>query len=462
MDTFKRQTAAQLREMLHGERGTAEGITDALYDEGTFAELGAYIKHGDGNFESVTAGYGAVEERLVYTFIEDGSRDKGAFGEGAAKKISSILDLAKKNGAPVVGIFESTGAKITEGVGALGGYGSIIRKLSETKNIIPRIAVINGLCSGAMAVAARMFDIVITVKDKAGIFINPPSLVGGKGTDPALTGLSDIAAGDINDAVSIVKKLLNILPSGSWQVYTESQDNPNRMTPELETIVLSEKYNVRDAITVIADNGIFTELGELYAPALVTGFIRLNGTGAGVVANNPAAEDGALTPSAAAKAAAFIKLCGGLGMPILTFVDTPGYDYNKASENTPYASVLASLAEAYASAECARVTVVLGHAYGSAFTIMGSKSLGADIAFALECADISIMPPVSAIQLLYGDKIKESDDPGSARAALLAEYKLESSSPAAAARNGDIDDIIIYGELRQRVISAFEMLALKI
>lgn len=462
MDTKKRQTAAQLREMLHGERGMAEGMISALYDEGTFAELGAYIKQGDGNFESVIAGYGAIEERLVYTFIEDGSRDKGAFGEGAAKKIASLMDLAKKNGAPVIGIFDSTGAKISEGVGALAGYGSIMRKLSETKTFIPRIAIINGICSGAMAVAARMFDIVITVKDKAGIFINPPSLVGGKGTDPVLTGLSDIEAGDMNDAFSIVKKLLNILPSGSWQIYTESQDNPNRLTPELETIVSGEKYNVRDAITVIADNGVWIELGELYAPALVTGFIRLNGTGAGVVANNPAADGGALTPAAAAKAAAFIQLCGGLGLPVLTLVDTPGYDYNKASENAPYASVLASLCEAYASADCTRVTVVLGHAYGSAFTIMGSKSIGADIAFALDCADISIMPPDSAVQLLYGDKIKESADPVSARAALLAEYKLESSSPVAAARNGDIDDIILYSETRQRVISAFEMLALQI
>lgn len=461
MDTKKRQTAAQLREMLRSERGTTGGIIDALYDAGTFAELGAYIKHGDGNFESVIAGYGAAEERLVYTFIEDGSRDKGAFGEGAAKKISSLLDLAMKNGAPVVGIFDSTGAKITEGVGALAGYGSVIRKLSETKNIIPRIAVINGLCSGAMAVAARMFDIVITVKDKAGIFINPPSLVG-VGTNPALTGLSDIAAEDMNDAVSIVKKLLDILPSGSWQVYSESKDNPNRVTPELETIVQVEKYNVRDVIAVIADNGELTELGGLYAPALVTCFIRLNGTGTGVVANNPAAEGGALTPAAAAKASAFIKLCCGLGMPVLTLVDTPGYDYNKASENTPYASVLASLSEAYASACCTCVTFVLGRAYGSAFTIMGSKSLGADIAFALECADISIMPPDSAVQLLYGDKIKESADPVSARAALLAEYKLESSSPVAAARNGDIDDIITYSEARQRVISAFEMLAFKV
>ncbi len=462
MDTKKRQTAAQLREMLQSERGTTGGIIDALYDAGTFAELGAYTKQGDGNFESVIAGYGAAEERLVYTFIEDGSRDKGAFGEGAAKKISSLLDLAKKNGAPVVGIFDSTGAKITEGVGALAGYGSVIRKLSETKNSIPRIAVINGLCSGAMAVAARMFDIVITVKDKAGMFINPPSLVGGKGTDPALTGLSDITAEDMNDAVSIVKKLLDILPSGSWQVYSESADNPNRITPELETIVLGEKYNVRDVISVIADNGELTELGELYAPALVTGFIRLNGTGTGVVANNPAAEGGALTPAAAAKASAFIKLCSGLGMPVLTLVDTIGYDYNKASENTPYASVLASLSEAYATADCTRVTVVIGRAYGSAFTIMGSKSLGADIVFAFECADISIMPPDSAVQLLYGDKIKESSDPVSARAALLAEYKLESSSPVAAARTGDIDDIIIYSEARQRVISAFEMLAFKV
>ncbi|MDD4774775.1 MAG: carboxyl transferase domain-containing protein [Eubacteriales bacterium] len=456
MDAIKRQSVAQLREMRKSEDGKAGGIIGALYDEGTFAELGTFIKNGDGNFEPVITGYGAVGERLVYTFIEDGSREKGAFGEGAAKKIVSLLDLAKMNGAPAVGVFDSAGAKITEGVNALGAYGSIMRKLSKVKGFIPLIAVINGICSGAMAVAARMFDIVITVKDTEGIFVNPPSLTGGKGDDPALTGLSDIAADNIDDAIDMVKKLLELLPSGSWGAYIEPQDDPNRRTPELETA-----GSAKELITIIADDGIFNELGGFNTPEMSTGFIRMNGNGIGVVANNPAVLNGALTPSAASKAARFIKLCAGLGIPLLTLVNTAGYDYNRASENVPYASALASLTETYTSSGCARVTLVSGQAYGSAFTIMGSKSLGTDIVFALEGAEIGIMPPDSAVQFLYGDRINKSADPEAERASLLAEYKRD-NSPLEAARGGDIDDILTYEETRQRLISAFEMLIFKL
>lgn len=458
MDTIKRQTAAQLRELLQNERGIAGDIINTLFDRDTFAELGTFMKHDDGQFEPVITGYGAVDDRLVYAFVEDGSREKGAFGEGAARKILSLLDLAKKNRAPLVGVFDSTGAKITEGVGALAGYGSVIRGLNDIKNYIPRIAVINGICSGAMAVAARMFDIVITVKDKAEIFVNPPFLTGGK-NDPVLTGLADMTADNIQDAFEKVKALLNIL-TVSWQEFSAPQDDLNRLTPEIEEIVKSQNYDVKDVIKIIADSNEFIELGDKYSPSLVTGFIRLNGAAAGIVANNPAAESGILSAAAAAKATAFIGLCTGLGVSLLTFVDTPGYDYAKASEDAPYAAVLASLSSAYASCGTTRVTVVLGRAYGSAFTIMGSKSLGTDIAFALESADISIMPPESAVQFLYNDKIKEALDPVSARAAFLLEYK-QVSSPLSAARKGDIDDIILYGELRQRVISAFEMLAFK-
>lgn len=459
MDTGKRQTAARLREMRQSESPAAGGFIGALYDAGTFAELGAYMKQGDGDFEPVLTGYGAAGERLVYAFVEDASREKGAFGEGSAKKIVSLLDLAMKNGAPVVGLFDSAGAKITEGIGALGAYGSVIRKLEAAGHYIPRIAVISGVCSGAMAVAARMFDIVISVKDKAEIFVNPPSLTDGKGADAALTGLTDITADDMSGAVRIVKQLLDLLPSDSWPTCLEAEDDPDRLTPELEALAAGGKYNARDLISVIADNGSFTELGAEHAPSLVTGLIRLNGTATGVVANNPASDDGILTPSAAVKATGMIKLCSRLGLPVLTLVDTPGYDYRKASENAPYASALAMLSSSYAAAECACVTMVVGKAYGSAFTLMGSKSLGADMAFALDCADISVMPPESAVQLLYGEQIKAAGDPVSTRAALLAEYRLEASSPVSAARSGDIDDIILYEEARQRIISAFEMLA---
>lgn len=462
MDTFGRQTAARLHELRQSERGKAGDIIGALFDEGTFAELGTFMKRGEGDFEPVITGYGAIDERLVYAFIEDGTREKGAFGEGSAKKICALIDSAQKNKAPVVGVFDSAGAKIDEGVGALGGYGSVIRKLSEAKNVIPRIALINGVCSGAAAIAARMFDIVIAVKDKASIYINPPFLLGGKKTDSSITGTTDIIADDIYDAAVKSRCLLSMLSSCCRQEIprAETNDDPNRQTPELLEIVSGGKYNVKDAIASIADNGEFTELGEFYATALVTGFIRLNGSAAGVAANNPASDGGALTPAAAAKAAKFVRLCDGLGIPLLTLTDTTGYDCTQVSEDAPYASVLASLSEAYATADCPRVTVVLGHAYGSAFTIMGSKSLGTDIAFALESADISVMPPESAVQLLYGDKIKKSNDPEKTRAGFLSEYKAE-SSPLAAARDGDIDDIIEYGELRQRIISAFEMLAFK-
>lgn len=458
MANLERPDASALREKRSAERSGADDIISLVFDEGTFTETLAFYGGRDGEFETVVTGYGAIDERLVYCFIEDGSRCGGAIGEGAAKKITALCSLAAKNGAPIVAVFDSAGGYIGDGVKTLSAYGEITAALLSAKTAVPLVALIRGRCAGASAVAARICDIVVAVKNDGKLYLNPPFLTGA--SDAAENGSVDIVAEELSQAAMAVKNALGYLPSeaGRYTVRETEEDDPNRETPELEAITAKAGYDVREVLKAIADGGVFFETGAQYAPELVTGYMRLYGIAVAVVATNPAVKGGALSISAAKKAGRVVSLSARLGMGLFNYVDSVGYELSSAGENEGAAGIIASLCAAYSQREGMTVTLIAGKAYGSAMTALGSKALGCDYVVASDRAEISVISPDAAVQLLYADKIKAAADPNAERASLLASYKAESSA-ATAARAGIIDDAAPFPALRKKIISAFEMLS---
>lgn len=467
-------SAEELRNVLAKEsaemgikgRLTGAGRIAALFDEGTFVETSKYAKasvneFGNNNeFEGVVTGYGAIDGRLVFAFVQDFSRMKGAVGEMHAKKIAALYELAIKNSAPVIGVFDSAGAYVLEGVAALSGYGKIMNSVAKANGIIPQIAVIAGVCAGSMATIASMFDFVIASKQNGEFYVNPPFIINKKKNGAecgsiefaAKRGIVDTVCEDEVSAFAAAKELLTYLPQNcaDGTVYNMAGEDANRTTAEISSIIANEGYNMKDVIASVSDNGVFLERGCEYGPEMLTGFISLNSMVVGIVANNPAEDGGKITAKAAKKAAKHIAFCDNFDIPILTLVDTEGYDVSAKSERAPYSDYLAELAYGYSVSDNAKVSVVIGKAYGAAFTLMSSKSLGADIAFALDNAKISVMPTDSAVAFVCDAKVTDEEK---------AKWDATMASPVLAARNGDIDDIISSDELRMRVAAAFEMLS---
>ncbi len=439
---------------LAGKRLTARARITALFDEGTFVETGAFIKRRatefdpdaieSDDFEAVITGYGSVNGELVYAFAEDHFRSKGAVGEAHAKKICALYDLAIKNGAPVVGIFDSNGAFILEGTAALSGYGKVMSSVSRASGVIPQIAIIAGTCAGSAAVIASMFDVTILSELDGKYYVTL-----GNPSSPAITTPDEISA------ITKAQALLSVLPSNNCEGTVRYEKNANGTVDV--SYVLDGGYNVETLIATVVDDGAYTELYEGYAPELVTVLASVGGIVTGIVANNPAENEGKLTSAAAKKASRLISLCDSFNIPVLTLVDGKGLDL----ENAPDANELSKLAFAYSSAECPKITVVLGEAYGAAFTVLGSKSIGADMALALSSAVISAMPAKSAVALLWDEKFEGAEDPAARRAELENEWNATFGSAVDAAYKGEIDDIIESTELRARIAAALEMLSMK-
>lgn len=434
----------------------------SLLDEGTFAEIGAYVRRTPESeeFEGVLCGYGAIDSRLVFVFAQDFYRMKGAFDDAQAKKICALYDLAIQNGAPVIGIFNSAGAVISEGVDALGAYGKVMKAVSKASGVIPQIAYIDGICAGSAAVIASMFDIAVSVKDKSSVYVNPPSLLDKKGAGSAeyasANGLVSKVFASEAEALGGVRTLVNYLPQNNMEgTVTELlTDDLNRAVDV--SFVANGDYDMKNVIAAIADNGRYMELSENYAPEAVCAFATVGSTVCGIVANQPKENGGRLTPFAARKIAKFVSMCDSFSIPVVTLVDSEGVAVDEANENMPFAAELSKLAFAYSGAATAKVTVVLGKAYGSAFTLMGSKSIGADISFALDSAKISIMSPRSAVAFLCNERVAKKS-----REEIEASWAAEHAAPVMAAVHGEIDDIIASAELRQRICASLSMLASK-
>ncbi|HHW24906.1 MAG TPA: hypothetical protein GXX22_05565 [Clostridiales bacterium] len=472
----KLKSASELR-ALRGVSGQADGIIAELFDPGTFVETGVYVKRtselvpteGASEFEGVITGYGAIDGRLVFAFVQDVDRCRGAVTAAHADKICALYDLAASSRAPIIGVFSSSGAVVLEGVDVLAGYGRIMKKCASLKGVVPQVAIVDGICSGLSATLCSMFDFIIANERDARLYIAPPAILKAKfsvaeagAVKPKvpIVAAVDLFAPDTSAAVSTTRSLLAYLPSSCYDgtICGMTGDDPNRST---NIDVKSEDYDMRHVIAELADNGEFFELQADASPEILTGFITLNGRAVALVANQPAVGGGLLTAGAAKKAAKLVSFAADYKIPLLTLVDCGGFEYAPDSEFAPYTNQLAELALAYSSGNNAKVTITLGRSYGAPFTLLGSKALGADIAFALDSAKISIMPPESAVEFVFDKEIKEADDPAAMRAKLLAGWSHVLSSPVAAARSGAIDDIITSDDLRRRAAAAFEMLAFK-
>ena len=421
---------------------------NALFDAGTFVELGSYVRRNGNSeeFEGVVCGYGAIDGKLVFAFSQDSDRMKGAFDEIHAKKIEKLYEMAIKNGAPVVAMLDSAGALIYDGAAALSGYGRVMKCVSDASGVIPQIAVVNGICAGMSATIAAMFDLVVTAGDKAQLYVNPPFVLGkenGTAAHAAAMGIAAIVAENETAANEKVRELIALIPSNNAEGTTleVNEDDLNR--------AVTAEGGADELVTEIADCNKFVKLYADYAPEMIVGMASFGGIGTGVVYAN-----GKITVGGARKAAKFVSMCDSFNIPVLTLVDSEGVACDKESENAPLASELAKLAFAYTASKNAKVTVVVGKAYGAAYTLMGSKSVGADVAFALEDACISILPPEAAVAFAWNDKITAEKS----REDLENEWKEKCASPVAAAEIGEIDDIIANAELRQRICAALGML----
>ena len=435
------KTSAELREEIKTSSADARVLLSTLFDEGTFLEFGTYVKYGEGNFEGVITGCGALDGRPVYAFIQDKTVDKAAFTAAHSKKICALYDQALKAGAPVVGVFSGAGAKVSEGIDCLSAYGAVMSKIAEAKALIPQIAVINGACGGASAVVSEMFDLTVATENGDRYLVaNGPAV-----------GNPDIVTNE-NELASQLRALLSLLPSNCEEGTVVGDDCESINEPIDVTAYVDG--DVKELISALSDNGAPLFLSEKASSEVVTALIPFNGRVIGVAANQPTENGGALTCAAAKKTARFVNFCSDYDIPVVTLVNTVGF--RGSCKN--YLTCLSDLAFAYNNCETA-VTAIIGNAYGSAYTLMGSKSLGASFVFALDNAVISVLDPDTAVEFLYDGELKAASDPNAARALLKNEWISGPASALTNARSGDIDDIVAPDELKQRLASALEFLS---
>ncbi len=452
-------SALELRESLRqSESNEARAQIAMLFDADTFVEIGAYTQRGfseflatekTNEFEGVICGYGAIDGKLVFAFIEDASRMGGAIDDRHAKKICDLYNLAISNGAPVIGIFNSNGTDIFEGTAGLAAYGRIMSAVTRASGVIPQIAYVAGNCIGTCAAIASMFDIVVK-KDEASLYVSSPSLTGEMDAQNAIVSFT----GSEEQCVGYIIGLISLLPSNSSvgvqcvEVYT---DNLNRKLGNLDF-----GGDALAVISVICDNSMFFELGHDYAPSATTALTTIGGVRCGVVATSYSKNEGRIDVGAARKIAKFVTLCDSFSLPVVTIVNSLGLAINKKNEQL-FAPELAKLAMAYASSTCPKITIINGHAIGASFVLLGSKSLGADLVYATEESEIGALSAASGVAFAWDKYITEE----TTREELIAEWKNSVSSPANAAASGEIDDIITINEMRARICSALLMLAAK-
>lgn len=467
---------------------TARERIDLLMDPESFAELDAFVKHRcnefgmeavDASAEGVITGYGTVDGRLVYVYAQDFTVIGGSLGEMHAKKICKVLDLAMKMGAPVVGMNDSGGARIQEGVDALSGYGQIFYRNTIASGVIPQISVIMGPCAGGAVYSPAITDFTFMVDKTSQMFITGPQVIkavtgeevtseelGGAMTHNRTSGVAHFMSPDEKTCIEDIKRLLSFLPSNNLEVAPlfETADDLNRMEETLNTIIPdnpNKPYDMKDIIRAIVDNGDFMEVQEYYAQNIITGYARINGTSIGIIANQPKVLAGCLDINASDKAGRFIRTCDAFNVPILNLVDVPGF---LPGTNQEYGGIIrhgAKMLFAYSEATVPKVTMIVRKSYGGAYLAMCSKDLGADMVFAWPTAEIAVMGPEGAANIIFKKEIEGAEDPAQTRAEKIQEYREKFATPYIAAKRGYVDAVIEPKETRPRLASAFDMLASK-
>lgn len=470
-------------------KSTARERLELLLDPGSFQELEPFVtqQHDELNpdFEKylgdgVVTGYGRVEGRLVYVYAQDFTVQGGALGEMQSHKICRVMDLAVREGAPVVGLIDSGGARIQEGVRSLGGYAEIFRRNAQYSGIIPQISVILGPCAGGAAYSPALTDMIIMVEKTSYMFLTGPEVIksvthevvdfetlGGAQTHLAISGLAHLTAPSEKDALSLTRRVLSYLPSNQVDnpPVVPSSDDPDRMDEELNHLVPIDPgmpYSMHEAIQHIVDRGSFLEIQSAFACNAIVGLARLAGQPVGIVAQEPSVMAGVIDIDAADKITRFVRFCDAFNIPLVTFVDSPGFLPGVNQEHRGIIRHGAKVLYAYSEASVPKVSIVTRKAYGGAYVVMSSKYLGTDVTFAWPSAEIAVMGPEGAANILYKKQIESAADPAAERARLTQEYRERFLNPYAAASSGYIDDVIEPRETRARVIAALAALRNKV
>lgn len=467
---------------------TARERIALLFDEGSFVEMDTFVSHRSNNFDmahtkapgdGVVTGYGNVDGRLVFAFAQDFTVLGGSLGEYHAEKIVKVQKMALKMGAPIVGLNDSGGARIQEGVNSLSGFGKIFYNNTIASGVIPQISVIMGPCAGGAVYSPAIMDFVFMVDKTSQMFITGPQVIktvtgedispeklGGAMTHNSISGVAHFIGKDDTDTLAKVRDLISYLPSNNLEtspVYATT-DDPNRLIPEFNDIIPenpNKGYDVYEVIKKLADNEQIFDVMHYYAKNIVTCFIRLDGQTIGVIASQPKFAAGCLDIDASDKAARFIRRCDAFNIPLLTLVDVPGFLPGTGQEHGGIIRHGAKLLYAYAEATVPKVTMILRKAYGGAYIGMCNKELGADMVLAWPSAQIAVMGAEGAANIVFKNDISKADDPIAKRQEKIAEYEEKFSNPYRAAEMGYVDDVIEPATARQRVISAYDMLASK-
>src|SRR6266700_388155 len=463
---------------------TARERIELLVDPGTFTELDAFAVHRTEAFgmgekkiagDGVVTGYGTVDGREVFLFSHDASVFGGSLGEVFAEKVCKVMDLAVRAGRPCVGINDSGGARIQEGVVSLAGYADIFLRNVQSSGVVPQISVIAGPCTGGAVYSPAITDFIFIVAGQGYMFITGPEVIkvvtgehvnfeelGGGDVHNVTSGVAHFLPKTEEECVAGVRRLLSYLPSsnGERPPFVPTTDDPERADPELQSIVPeapNKPYDMREVVARVLDDREFFEVQPFFAPNIIVGFGRMGGHVVGIVGNQPKVLAGAIDINASVKAARFIRLCDAFGIAIVSFVDVPGYLPGRDQEHGGIIRHGAKLLYAYAEATVPKLAVITRKDYGGAYTVMSPKQMGADLNLAWPTAEIAVMGPDAAVNIIYKRELAAAPDPAARRKELVAEYTARFANPYVAAERGYIDDVIEPSETRRALIRGLEI-----
>jgi len=475
------------RQHAEGKLSARERIL-LLFDEGAFEEIDQFVKHACQDFgmaeqrisgDGVVSGYGRINGRLAYAFAQDFTVFGGSLSEANAAKICKVMDLAMKVGAPVVGLNDSGGARIQEGVASLAGYADIFLRNTLASGVIPQISAIMGPCAGGAVYSPAITDFTLMVKDSSYMFVTGPDVIktvmhedvskedlGGPMTHNATSGVAHFIARDDADCLALIRELLSFMPQNNQEdpPRVETQDPMDRQDETLETLIPMEPdkpYDIKEIFTRVVDDGYFVEVHEHFAKNLVVGFARLGGQSVGIVANQPAFLAGCLDINASVKGARFVRFCDAFNIPLITFEDVPGFLPGTQQE---YGGIIrhgAKLLFAFAEATVPKITLITRKAYGGAYCVMASKHLRTDVNLAYPTAEIAVMGPEGAVNIVYRRELQKAEDPEAMRREKAEEFRERFANPYIAAERGWVDAVIEPHDTRPKLIAALRMLETK-
>ncbi|MDR2561193.1 MAG: acyl-CoA carboxylase subunit beta [Holophagales bacterium] len=467
---------------------TARERIETLLDKGSFVEIGAFVTHRSSDLgsdkkanlgDSVVTGWGTIDGRTVCVFSQDFTVLGGSLGEAHAEKICKVLDLAMKNGHPVIGLNDSGGARIQEGVVALGAYADIFLRNSLSSGVIPQISAIMGPCAGGAVYSPALTDFIFMVKKTSHMFITGPEVVksvtheevsmdtlGGADVHASKSGVAHFACEDEAECLEAVRELFSYLPSNNMEdpPTVDTGDDPDRRDESLNTLVPDDPrkaYDMREAINKVVDGGDFFEVHSGYAQNIIVGFARLGGQSVGIVANQPMALAGVLDINASVKGARFVRFCDAFNIPIITFEDVPGFLPGVNQEHGGIILHGAKLLYAFCEATVPKLTVITRKAYGGAYDVMSSKHIRGDYNVAWPTAEIAVMGPDGAVNIIYKKDIHDAADPAAKREELIKHYKETFANPYVAASHGYVDDVIEPADTRRMLITALKAVKTK-